>query len=144
MVNNKKSIPLALQASRLHSMYPESQITWAGHNQIIWKHKIQPTPLSIVYEIKLEYVQNSFPKVYVVNPNPLPKAKGAKKLMHVYDEQKQRLCLYYPTAKEWDCSMMISDTVVPWISEWLFYYEIWVITGHWNGGGIHCQKNQIG
>lgn len=31
---------------------------------------------------------------------------------------------------------MISDTIIPWTSEWLLHYEYWVLTGIWQGGGI--------
>ena len=31
--------------------------------------------------------------------------------------------------------MLIAETIVPWASEWLFYYEIWKGTGEWYGGG---------
>ena len=24
---------------------------------------------------------------------------------------------------------------MPWVSLWLFFYEIWVVTGEWLGGG---------
>jgi hypothetical protein len=31
--------------------------------------------------------------------------------------------------------MRISEYIVPWISLWLFFYETWLITGEWLGGG---------
>jgi hypothetical protein len=31
--------------------------------------------------------------------------------------------------------MLIADSVVPWASEWLFFYEIWLPSGEWHGGG---------
>ena len=48
------------------------------------------------------------------------------------------LCLYYPG--EWNSTMNISDTIIPWISEWLYYFEFWSITGKWCGGGKHPTK----
>ena len=39
--------------------------------------------------------------------------------------------------KEIDASQFIADTIIPWTSEWLLHYEIWVATGIWHGGGIH-------
>lgn len=53
-----------------------------------------------------------------------------------------RPCLYYPKAKEWSESMLIADTIVPWLAEWLFHYEIWVLTGQWEGGGIHPREKE--
>ena len=42
---------------------------------------------------------------------------------------------------EWNPTMLLSRTIVPWASEWLLFYELWVITGVWLGGGIeHSRK----
>jgi hypothetical protein len=43
------------------------------------------------------------------------------------------LCLYLPG--EWNESMLLAATILPWTSQWLFYYELWLITGHWMGTG---------
>jgi hypothetical protein len=29
----------------------------------------------------------------------------------------------------------MANSIVPWASEWLFFYEMWLITGEWDGGG---------
>jgi hypothetical protein len=34
----------------------------------------------------------------------------------------------------------IADTLVPWASEWLFDYELWLATGEWYGGGIEHRE----
>jgi hypothetical protein len=31
--------------------------------------------------------------------------------------------------------MSIAETIIPWTSEWLYFYELWVFTGEWHGGG---------
>lgn len=64
-------------------------------------------------------------------------AEGQAKLPHVYSTVDQKICLYYPKIGEWKETMFIAKTLVPWASEWLFFYEIWVLTGEWRGGGIH-------
>ena len=43
------------------------------------------------------------------------------------------LCLYLPG--QWKESMLLADTILPWTSQWLLYYELWLITGHWMGTG---------
>lgn len=50
---------------------------------------------------------------------------------------QKTLCLYRPSKNEWDSPMSLADTVLPWTSLWLFYYEIWLATGEWLGGGEH-------
>jgi hypothetical protein len=32
--------------------------------------------------------------------------------------------------------MKIATTIIPWLSLWLYYYEVWHATGEWMGGGI--------
>jgi hypothetical protein len=32
-------------------------------------------------------------------------------------------------------SMQIATTIVHWAIMWIVYYESWVITGEWKGGG---------
>lgn len=33
--------------------------------------------------------------------------------------------------------MRLDLTVVPWTSLWLFYFEDWLDSGEWRGGGMH-------
>lgn len=98
---------------------------------------VKPTALSSEYKLKIVYVLGSNPKVYVLEPRPLLLAKDCCSLPHVYNSKRQQLCLFYPKAKEWNAGMSIATSVVHWAIEWLFYYEIWLITGTWEGGGIH-------
>jgi len=52
------------------------------------------------------------------------------------------LCLYYPDYDEWTSAMYIAETIVPWISLWLMYYEAWLATGEWLGGGIKHESRE--
>src|SRR5579883_259928 len=47
------------------------------------------------------------------------------------------LCLYDPRTSQWEPDRLIAETIIPWASEWLFYFEGWLIDGHWAGGGEH-------
>jgi hypothetical protein len=42
-----------------------------------------------------------------------------------------------PKAGEWNSSRFISETIVPWTSLWLFYFEEWLLSDEWKGGGVH-------
>jgi hypothetical protein len=51
------------------------------------------------------------------------------------------LCLYYGS-REWNSSMLIANTLVPWTAEWLAHHEVWLATGgDWHGGGVHDQAS---
>ena len=47
------------------------------------------------------------------------------------------LCLYLPGSGEWYPDKPVAATILPWASLWLYYYEIWLATGEWLGGGVH-------
>lgn len=114
------------------------------HNSFSCQLLVRPTSLSIEYSLKVVFEPDQkVPfSVYVVNPKPLKLAEGATRLEHVYDNQKQRLCLYRPGKKQWDRSMLLSETAIPWAIEWLYFYEIWVSTGKWLGGGEHPPQKE--
>ena len=100
-----------------------------------------PSPVSPSYEVKLQYTSEEGAKVFVLDPDPLTLAPGKTKLPHVYSTQRQELCLYYPKWREWHPGKLYVHTLVPWASEWLFHYEIWVGTGQWYGGGIDHENS---
>ena len=63
-------------------------------------------------------------------------AKG-KRLPHVYQQHPPLLCLYKPKYREWRSELLIHETIVPWAVEWLYWFEDWLMTGEWAGGGEH-------
>lgn len=138
VTTKKKRISVHAQGGMLRYFFPNSTLRIIGHDKgLIWEGRLQPTNLSIMYDVRIEYNVGSNPNIYVINPKPLPLAKGATKLPHIYNHEKQHLCLYHRLMNEWNERKMIAKTIIPWTSEWLMHYEYWVTTGVWNGGGIH-------
>ncbi len=131
-----KYIPAILQGKYLEGKYPEGHFTKLKDNEIIFIVILQSNPLGDKYKVKIHYKFGKFIKVIVLEPKPLKLANGSKKLPHVYCHKSQQLCLYYPKYKEWDGNKRIVNTIIPWALEWLYYYEIWLFTGEWLGGGI--------
>lgn len=101
----------------------------------VWMNDFTPTPLSDTYTLKIEYQIGYYPRTYIVSPKPLALAAGATILPHTYDTKRQRLCLFKPDFREWSSAMPIADTIVHWAVLWMFFYESWVCTGKWLGGG---------
>ena len=95
---------------------------------------LQPTPTSDAYTVRLEYEPPARPSVRVLRPG-LQLAKGKTKLPHVFPENN--LCLHLNT--DWRPDQKISEFIVPWISLWLYFYEVWLVTGEWFGGGHEPQ-----
>lgn len=127
----KKNLSLSEQSFSIQKQFPQFTAK-LDKDKVTWIGTLQPLPMSCNYTVKIEYELKGSPKVWVLNPklksyegNPIP---------HMYSQEK--LCLFYPKTKEWKRSMWISQTIIPWISLWLNYYEYWLITGQWLGGGI--------
>lgn len=106
--------------------------------RLVWDFEARPTVLSRVYGVRIVYKQDATPHVLVMTPDLIDLA-GGRKLPHVYEQRPTRLCLYLPRAREWNRSMSISETIVPWTILWLFYFEEWLVSDDWQGGGVHPQ-----
>jgi transposase InsO family protein len=39
--------------------------------------------------------------------------------------------------------MRLDQTIVPWTSLWLFYFEDWLSEGEWRGGGEHPEPRDV-
>jgi len=105
--------------------------------RLVWDFEVQPTPLSRLYGLRLTYPQcGNGPEVVVVAPN-LGELADGRKLPHVYRQSPPRLCLYLPGAGEWAAHERLSQTAVPWAALWLFYFEEWLSSDEWKGGGVH-------
>ncbi len=97
--------------------------------------KLQPTEDSYDYMVKIVTQQGSTNvDIFVVKPN-LKKIAGENKIPHLYSNGS--LCLYYPKYHEWSYQDSWAETLVPWTCLWLYYFELWLATGEWLGGGIH-------
>ena len=124
------------QVTSLKSQYNFDNSIWhLRPHGFTWRFNVTPTALSDTYTLQLVYNEPFLPKVYVISPKPLTLADGAEKLPHTYDTKKQHLCLFRPYSGEWNSTMLIANTIIHWAIEWLFYYENWVYTGKWLGGG---------
>lgn len=128
---NNLSIPI--QFANVKKEYPQFKVSMLKDSLLV-KGELQPTPRSNIYHFKLKYSVGVRPKIKITNPELKRNFKN-EKIPHVYAGNE--LCLYYPQYKEFDSKCKISDYIIPWISLWLYYYEIWHITGEWLGGGIH-------
>lgn len=113
-----------------------------GSGCLEWRFRATPTPLSRIYGARLECASNRSPRVYIETPD-LVLLAGGKKLPHVYEQSPTRLCLYLPRTYEWQPWMRLDQTIVPWTSLWLFYFEDWLSEGEWRGGGEHPEPQDV-
>lgn len=104
--------------------------------ELIWEFGVKPSPLSRSYRLRIRFKKHGFPDVTVLNPD-LNKLAAGRYLPHVYSTKPVRLCLYFPGYNEWTLDKSIAETIVPWAYLWLWYFEHWLATDEWQGGGKH-------
>ncbi|MGV8963801.1 MAG: phospholipase D-like domain-containing protein [Candidatus Saccharimonadaceae bacterium] len=78
------------------------------------------------YDIRIEFRADLFPQVYILNPAIISNAE-----IHIYNEGS--LCLFYPGELKWKNTTQIAEYTIPWIYEWILYYELYLLTGVWEG-----------
>lgn len=119
------------QAGRLRARYPDRPPPKVNATRLRWTTRIAPSPSSLTYLVQVLLHRSTGLSVRVLDP-VLELAPGHTHLPHVFPGD--RLCLYYD---EFDREVdLLADTVVPWITEWLYFYESWLATGEWLGGGV--------
>lgn len=126
-------IPIHFQLAALKAKMPRCDL-YLNKNYLRARGKVQPTPRSIWYSYEIKYRFRENITIFIKEPLIKTELNG-KKAEHLYKDGS--LCLFFPKAKEFDSKKLIVDYIVPWIALWLFFYEIWLVTGCWKGGGIH-------
>lgn len=114
---------------------------WRGFNcrrqsgALVFEGHLQPLDVSRRYRVRVRYHLGAPPRVWVLDP-PLRCRPDQEEIPHTYSEDGPRPCLFFPDGRQWDGSLPLAVTVLPWLLEWLVFYEIWWLTGSWVGGGV--------
>jgi len=114
-----------------------------GRGQLTWTWQAAPSALSRIYTLHIKFKEGGTPKVFVDQPDLVALAEG-RRLPHVYSESPIQLCLYLPSSDEWHGSSLIANTVVPWATLWLYFFEEWLVSDDWKGGGEHPNDDSPG
>lgn len=128
----KKPLNLAFQYRKFKQVKPEFECV-LEQATLTCRGIVQPTAASEKYTIRIQYQLGQTPHVFV--ESPVLQQRPEEKIPHLYRDGS--LCLYYPKWREWDSTMYLVERIIPWTSLWLFYYECWLATGEWMGGGKH-------
>ena len=98
------------------------------------------------YTLKIVINNYGYCQVYIIEPK-IKKHNGCdpphiyKNLSrwNDYDQQYEelRLCLYLPDAHEYSPRYRLIETIIAWAIKWTEFYELWLLTGEWFGGGMH-------
>lgn len=125
---------LGTQLAYMKSRYPQFMAKFVSPNSIKIEGMLRPSPRSCLYEFALKYDLSWKPKMKIISPELVLNAEG-RKIPHLYSSGN--LCLYRPKYMEFKSSDYLADTIIPWTSLWLYYYELWHTTGEWLGSGEH-------
>ena len=105
--------------------------------RLSWRCVVRPMPLSRDYHLRVDYKADGLPEMFVESPDLTALADG-KRIPHLYKrEHPVELCLFMARRGDWNASRSIAEQVLPWAVTWLFYFEDWLATGEWKGGGEH-------
>lgn len=85
------------------------------------------------YEIELFYEVGKPPKVFIKKP----KIEYHDDI-HMYWDKS--LCLYYPKDMPWGKHIMLVNTIIPWVSEWIVFYELWKESGKWEAPEVKHRR----
>jgi len=100
------------------------------------------------YDVQIRYIKphkltigRILPALAVTVITPLKLHPDSAQLPHIYQNKNApnggEICLYYPADEGgWDFTQLIARKIVPWLSEWLLFYEGWLVTGEWFADGV--------
>lgn len=124
------------QQIALMQNFPEAAC-YIHRSTLTWKGSIRPSPLSRFYRVTITYKVGKRPLVTVSGEElqGLDRPDFPHRFSIDRKNRSVNVCLHLP--HEFDSSQLISECIIPWAAEWLYFYEMWLATGAWYGGGKH-------
>jgi hypothetical protein len=128
---------LQAQQERLMAAFPDA-ICRISNVGLFWQGNLQPTAEGRSYTVRVRYAPPAVPEAVIIHPNlhylVAHSAKPGRKLPHAYAAHQDPLCLFFGAA-EWNPSLALAGTTLPWVSLWLRFFELWLVTNTWEGSG---------
>lgn len=138
------------QIAAMEARWPGFELVDHGPSHVEWCGILAPDKREHLVRVKhripmvLENttLRDAQPRVQVLKPllerhpdydeGPIP---------HAYRNRAEPdlpyLCLFSPSLREWDINDLIANTTIHWAAQWLYFYEGWLVTKKWLGGGRH-------
>jgi hypothetical protein len=145
-------LSVATQSALIAKAFPSFREVFNGEFAGCWEGDLAPNQrsyrVSILYKPLFEFecgaVQHEFLSIRIVSPaiGLDPRGTGERP-PHIYlddDGQGFSLCLFDHRHEDWASADSIAATIIPWAAEWLFWFEAWLATGVWSGGGAHPER----
>jgi hypothetical protein len=117
---------LRCQQVMLAQHFPFLRSSVTGNTLKAWG-SLRPDHCLHTYQIKIEYKAGKAPKSTIVSPVIEPSPH-----IHMYNDHS--LCLDYRPDMPWNERTKLYQYSVPWICEWILYYELYLVNGgKWEG-----------
>ena len=126
-----RTLGIGEQKAHFRSSYPAFTTSQPRRSVLVCRGRVQPTALSDTYLVRIFYEIKRTPQVDIEAPL-LQRRQPHERIPHTYD--RDRPCAFRPSV-DWRSDRSLA-LVVPWVSMWLFFYEVWFVTGEWLGGGV--------
>lgn len=124
---------LAVQRRALLAAHPWLSVTVQG-TLLTAEGTCQPTPLTARYRVRIGYRLGFSPVAEILDPVPIRRDPRVR-VIHTLGRDSVP-CLFLPGVREWHARLLLAATIVPWLLEWLVFYEAWHVTGNWVAGGV--------
>lgn len=136
VIKRRKVLSVREQLAWVRLRWPDFQSAVHGKRLVVIGD-YQPSPLGELYRVQVEYQYGEPLEARVLSPQ-LRRRRPDEKIPHMYGQK--RLCLFLPWTDQWSGDKILADHIIPWISLWLHYYELWHATGEWLGGGLEPER----
>ncbi len=140
MMRRKKPRSPHSQLNRMSARWPEFDVEVAGGGQyLVWTGPLRGFQMNYQVSVQWRWQKTgSIPYVFILDPKIAPRSGATFEdiphlLFNSDAPENSALCLFDPDGREWDNTILIADTTVPWASEWLHHYECWHLDGVWRG-----------
>ena len=101
-------------------------------NTLVCRGRIQPTATSRTYRVEVEYSPWDEPVARVLQPEIVYRPE-----IHMY--KSGALCLFHWKEQPWQKGWHVYEKFIPWLAEWLVFYELYLLTGKWHGpSAVHA------
>lgn len=127
------AVKLFGQYSEIKKTYSNIESAVLNKDSFVVTMNVTPSENSQTYKVEISYRYGYKPKAVLLSPEL--QQRNGQYPHHTYGKDKRgyaKLCVYCPDLNEWDESMPIATSFIPWVSTWLNTYEYWLITGEWH------------
>lgn len=133
------------QIAEVKKRYPQLEVLSSGPELIIWEGWL--AGFSKQYKVRIFWhrfppgedllLLNTSPRVIVLAPSLLPRGDDRVPHTYSYSLDRTQICCWDPASPDWGGNLLVSETIIPYVEQWLCSYELWRVSGVWPAPGRH-------